>query len=603
MAITGIPIDENQCIGDSLSVLNSAFSDLDTRVTAAAAAAAAGVTKITAGTNITISPAGGTGNVTINATVPSGGLTTINTQDSANIDLGWNSTTSTLTADLTQSVKDSISTINIYQGKPLSIVADKFPTLDNHCGVKSDFYSIYFISKDGRLYGCGTPGSHPTDSVTYTRHGQGTWMYRILDGFRDITPTGLDAGDYVVEFWQSTYCKFLKTNNGQLWATGYSGYGNLGVGGPTFVNFGGDAAGWFFTWTKVVNADGFSHFAISNHGSSYKHGFYIKNGSLYGWGGGGYYATGLGTNVIQYAPALCNNGSIAGKTITKAFACGDEDTNLGWSFAIDSDRNVHFCGYQTVHGWGGTGDGLQKNNWVQLNNGFKADKIWSRATDAYATTYFLDGTDLYGCGVNNYGALGLPFGAGSGQAIYLQTPRLILAGVVDLFPCDTYNQSWIALMTDGTIRTCGKNSTGQLGTGNVANQSTPFNPGLTDIMKIYSQGTQQYGVSFALKNNNALYSCGYNGYGSAGQGDVVQSTTFQPVLKNQNNAKIVDITGWGYTNSAGAFGSLFKDIYGDLYACGICYQGCGGIPGFGAGDTVFGSWAVKTPQRCTIASY
>ena len=39
MAITGIPISEDQCIGDSLSIINSAFTTLDTRVTAAAAAA------------------------------------------------------------------------------------------------------------------------------------------------------------------------------------------------------------------------------------------------------------------------------------------------------------------------------------------------------------------------------------------------------------------------------------------------------------------------------------------------------------------------------------------------------------------------------------
>ena len=70
MAITGIPIDENQCIGDSLSIINSAFQNLDGR---------AGVTKIIAGTNITISPAGGTGDVTINgaAAVAPGATVTI----------------------------------------------------------------------------------------------------------------------------------------------------------------------------------------------------------------------------------------------------------------------------------------------------------------------------------------------------------------------------------------------------------------------------------------------------------------------------------------------------------------------------------------------
>ena len=64
MALPGIPIPETQCIGDSLFSINNALTALDTAVTAAAGS---GVTKITAGTNISISPTGGTGDVTINA--------------------------------------------------------------------------------------------------------------------------------------------------------------------------------------------------------------------------------------------------------------------------------------------------------------------------------------------------------------------------------------------------------------------------------------------------------------------------------------------------------------------------------------------------------
>ena len=63
MALAGIPIPETQCIGDSLDTINNAFQALDTAV---AAAAGAGVTQIVAGSNISISPTGGTGVVTIN---------------------------------------------------------------------------------------------------------------------------------------------------------------------------------------------------------------------------------------------------------------------------------------------------------------------------------------------------------------------------------------------------------------------------------------------------------------------------------------------------------------------------------------------------------
>jgi len=106
MALSGIPIDPQQCIGDSLAVLNSSFIELDSRTvtlstgvgnvpvgsdlyslvqnissnlstsinTVSSIALSGGVTQIIAGPNITISQ--GTGVVTISGAGGSGGNST-----------------------------------------------------------------------------------------------------------------------------------------------------------------------------------------------------------------------------------------------------------------------------------------------------------------------------------------------------------------------------------------------------------------------------------------------------------------------------------------------------------------------------------------------
>ena len=97
MALSGIPIDPQTCIGDSLVTLNDSFIELDSRtlnlsssveilsstfVTTVSSLSSSvvtliessGVTEIIAGANITISPLSGKGSVIINSTGGGGGL-------------------------------------------------------------------------------------------------------------------------------------------------------------------------------------------------------------------------------------------------------------------------------------------------------------------------------------------------------------------------------------------------------------------------------------------------------------------------------------------------------------------------------------------------
>jgi hypothetical protein len=62
-------ISPSECIGNSLSAINSNFSQIGTKVDAIETTLGTNVSKIVAGTNITVSPSSGTGIVTINSTI------------------------------------------------------------------------------------------------------------------------------------------------------------------------------------------------------------------------------------------------------------------------------------------------------------------------------------------------------------------------------------------------------------------------------------------------------------------------------------------------------------------------------------------------------
>ena len=93
----------------------------------------------------------------------------------------------------------------------------------------------------------------------------------------------------------------------------------------------------------------------------------------------------------------------------------------------------------------------------------------------------------------------------------------------------------LILKNDGTLWGCGSNDNGQLGLGDDANRST-FTQIITitdNIKEIYCGG----GCTFILKNDDTLWSCGYNTDGRLGLGDTNGRTTFTQITTNADNIK------------------------------------------------------------------
>ena len=163
--------------------------------------------------------------------------------------------------------------------------------------------------------------------------------------------------------------------------------------------------------------------------------------------------------------------------------------------------------------------------------------------------------DVYACGQNNYGQLGL------GDTTYRLIPTLIpnFSKIIDIHTSRYYHT--LFLTEDGDVYACGLNNYGQLGIGNTTNMNTPTEVTSAFAIKKIFAG---YGSSFFIDDVGDVYACGQNNYGQLGLGHTTQKNVPDKVLLN-------NVT----TISCGTNFNVFIDDDGRTYSCGI-----GGYIGF-----------------------
>ena len=92
----------------------------------------------------------------------------------------------------------------------------------------------------------------------------------------------------------------------------------------------------------------------------------------------------------------------------------------------------------------------------------------------------------------------------------------------------------IILKNDDSLWSCGYNSRGQLGLGDTTDRTT-FTKVTTNINNDVKQVACGNWYTMIVKNDGSLWACGYNYYGQLGLGDTTDRNTFTKVTTNINN--------------------------------------------------------------------
>jgi alpha-tubulin suppressor-like RCC1 family protein len=160
------------------------------------------------------------------------------------------------------------------------------------------------------------------------------------------------------------------------------------------------------------------------------------------------------------------------------------------------------------------------------------------------------GGTLWTWGRNNFGQLGTAGTPSSWSTIPIQVGALsnwqtISAG----------NSHSIAIKTDGTLWTWGRNQESQLGDGSTTNSDIPIQIGTATNWRFISAGDEYV---TAIKTDGTLWAWGFNAYGQLGDNTIINKTT---------PTQIGTDTNW-LTVSAGTDHTLALKTNGTLWAWG-----------------------------------
>lgn len=348
------------------------------------------------------------------------------------------------------------------------------------------------------------------------------------------------TGLTVDKWYRSGYSNWCIMSNGDVYAWGYNGYGQLGTGNNTNVSIP----------TKIQALDGIPIVEISvgaDEDLARQHVFFrTSNGTVYGAGLNNTGQLGLNDTTNRNTPT-----ALAKTDFEKIYAVGGD---VGSSYGIDSNGDLWSWGWNG-NGHLGLGNVTQKISPTQVTALSGVIKIASQCdrqnlnSGGYGchTLALMDDGRVFSFGFNAYGQLGI--GSNTQQTSPIEVTALGNDNA-DIFVNGGYYGFSCVLKNDATIRTFGYNAYGQLGNGGTVHQNTPIIPaGISNVTKVLMAGNAKYYSIYVLDANGIVKGCGYNGTGNLGTGNNLQSNTFKEVLMNDN--VVTDICVVGYYNEYG----------------------------------------------------
>lgn len=275
---------------------------------------------------------------------------------------------------------------------------------------------------------------------------------------------------------------FIKNDN-SLWATGWNGYGQLGVGNTTDVN----------TPTKIDD----DVTAVS----AKSHVLYIKtDGSLWSIGRNDSGQLGDGTTTDRYLPVKVVDENVTAVSVGGSFSMFMKSDGSVWSMGSNERFKL---------GYGGQGD--QHSPVLVMNSGAQA------ISASWGAGYIVDSNGgLWSFGNRGWGRLG------EGETADRRSPlKVVESGVISLASGGEFA---IFVKTDGAVWGMGRNDMGQLGNSLSHKYNQP--------RRIIGSGAQAVSAadhhSMVLMKDGSVLAFGRDDLGQLGLGRMLQ--TGIPVL-------------------------------------------------------------------------
>jgi len=293
--------------------------------------------------------------------------------------------------------------------------------------------------------------------------GNTTSSYYYPRHMRDNSGTYIDDAIDIEAAGAEYGAVHIVRRDGTVWGCGYNGYGQLGMGHES-------NRVWFY---KCVLPDNERFIKVKSTGSQARGTtlFFTKSGKIYGCGHSSYLQTGTGSNANIYstpAKVLYLGGDGEPKVVDFWIYGG----RYGSGYATDSNGDFWMWGY---NGYGQLGT----NNTTQYNP-LRAHDTWMGRHDSG------------------------PHGA----------PEIVRVGFAGY---DAYGIT-CAVAKDGRGWTTGYNGHGQTGHGHAGNQRywrKPFLPSGKKVMDAVGYGHSNQIVMCYLTDDGNAYTSGYNGFGAA----------------------------------------------------------------------------------------
>jgi alpha-tubulin suppressor-like RCC1 family protein len=304
-----------------------------------------------------------------------------------------------------------------------------------------------------------------------------------------------------------------------LLAGGWNLYGECGLGDETPKN------GLFYVGKdiKEINGGIFATLALTQAGDLYSCGL-NQGGRL-----------GLGDTTSRNVLTFVSSG-------------WDVVRSGGPTLALTADGELYSCG-QNDAGQLGLGDNSDRHVLTFVSERSPGDSwvdMW--AGHAYIMLLTENG-DLYTCGENNFGQLGLGHKNNINTLTYVSSGwKVIRSGW----------QHTLAIDNTGDLYACGRNAHGQLGLGDAGDATS------RSTLQFVASGCKDAAggghFTVVLKENGDLYSCGQNNQGQLGLGDTVDRYTLQLIS-----------SGWKAV-SCGNLHTIAQKESGEVYVWGSNYN-------------------------------